>query len=57
VKPKGNRPLGIPRGRWDNNIKLDLQKVEWGGMEWIDRTQDRERWRALVNAVTSLHIL
>jgi len=57
VKPKGNRPLGITRCRWDNNIKMDLQKVEWGGMEWIDRTQDRDRWRALVNAVTSVHIL
>ena len=57
MKPKGNRPLGITRCRWDNNIKMDLQKVEWGGMEWIDRTQDRDRWRALVNAVTSVHIL
>jgi len=57
VKPKGNRPLEIPRYRWDNNIKMDLQEVEWGGMELIDLTQDRVRWWALVHTVTSLHIL
>jgi len=44
VKPNGNRPLGIPRSRWDNNNKMDLQEVEWGGMDWIDLTQDRVRW-------------
>jgi len=43
-------PLGRPKRGWDDNIKMDLQKVGWG-MDWIDVTQDRNRWRALVNAV------
>ena len=53
-KPEGKRPLGRPRCRWEDNIKLDLQEVECGGLEWIDLAQDRERWRALVNAVMNL---
>ena len=58
MKPKGNRPLGIPRCRWDNIIKWIFKKWNGGGgMEWIDLTQDRVRWWALVHAVTSLHIL
>jgi len=52
-KPEGNRPLGRPRRRWENNIKMDLQEVGCGGMDWIDLTQDRNRWRTLVNAVTN----
>jgi len=52
VKPEGNRPLGRPRYKWENNIKMDLQQVDCGGMDWIDLAQDRDRW--LVNAVMNL---
>ena len=50
-KPGGNRPLGRPRRGWEDNIKMDLQKVGCGGMDWIELAQDRDRWRALINAV------
>jgi len=50
-KPEGKRPIGRPRHRWEDNIKMDLQKVVFGDMEWIELAQDRDRWRALVNAV------
>ena len=46
-KPEGKRPLGRPRRRWEDNIKMDLQEVGCGGMDWIQLIQDRERWRAL----------
>jgi len=55
-KPKGKRPLGRPRRRWEDNIKMDLQKVGCGGMDWIELAQDRDRWRALVNAVMNLQV-
>ena len=48
-KPEGKRPLGRPRNRWEDNIKMELQEVGYGGMDWIELAQDRERWRALVN--------
>jgi hypothetical protein len=48
-KPEGRRPLGRPRHRWEDNIKMDLREVECGGMDWIEVAQDRDRWRALVN--------
>jgi len=57
AKPEGKRPLGRPRRRWVDNIKMDLQEVGFGGMDWIDLTQDRDRWRALVNAVMNLRVL
>ena len=53
---EGKRPLGSPRRRWEDNIKMDLQVVGWGGMDWIELAQDRDRWRALVNAVMNLRI-
>jgi hypothetical protein len=53
-KPEGKRPLGRPRRRWEDNIKIYLQEVGCGGMDWIELAQDRDRWRALVNAVTNL---
>ena len=53
-KPEGKRPLEGPRRRWEDNIKMDLQEVIREVMDWIDLIQDRDRWRALVNAVTNL---
>jgi hypothetical protein len=50
-KPEGKRPLGRPRCGWVDNIKLDLREIGWGGMDWIDLAQDRDKWRALVNTV------
>jgi hypothetical protein len=55
-KPEGRRPLGRPKRRWEDNIKMDLREVEWGGMDWINLAQDRDRWRALVNAVMNLRV-
>jgi hypothetical protein len=52
-KPEGKRPLGRPRHRWEDNIKIDLQEV---GMDWIKLAQDRDRWWALVNAVMNLRV-
>jgi hypothetical protein len=51
-----DRPLGRPRRRWEDNIKMDLQEVGWGGMDWIDMAQDRVRWRAVVSAVMNLRV-
>ena len=55
-KPEGKRPLGRPRRRWEDNIKMDLQEVGCGGVDWIELAQDRDRWRALVNAVMNLRV-
>ena len=55
-QPEGKRPLGRPRCRWEDNIKMDLQKMECGGMDWIELAQDRDMWRALVNAVMNLRV-
>ena len=53
VRPEGERPLGSRR-RWEENIKLDLQEVGWGGMDWVGLGHDRNGWHALVNAVMNL---
>jgi hypothetical protein len=50
------RPLRRPRRRWEDNIKMGFQDVGWGGTEWIDVAQDRDRWRALVNSVINLRV-
>ena len=55
-KPEGKGPLGRSRSRWDDNIKMDFLEVECGGMDWFDLSQDRDRWRALVNAVMNLRV-
>jgi hypothetical protein len=55
-RTEGRRPLGRPRHRWEDDIKMDLQEVGWGGMDWIDMAQDRGRWRALVSAVMNLRV-
>jgi hypothetical protein len=53
-RPEGERPLGRPRHSWECNIKMELQEVGWGGMDWIDLPWDRDRWRALVNLLMNL---
>jgi hypothetical protein len=55
-KPEGRRPLGRPRHRWEDNIKMDLREVEWWGIDWIDLAQARDRWRALVYTVMHLRV-
>jgi hypothetical protein len=56
-KPDGKRSLGRLSRRWDDNIKMDIQAVGCGGMDWIELAQDRDRWRALVNAVMNVRVL
>jgi hypothetical protein len=55
-KPEVKRPLGRPRRRWMDNIKMDLRETGLGGMYWIDLAQDRNQWRALVNTVMNLRV-
>ena len=55
-KPEVKRPRGRPRRRWEDNIKMDLQEGGRGGMDWIAAAQDRDRWRALANAVMDLRV-
>ena len=55
-KPKGRRPLGRLRRRWEDNIKMDFQEVGCGGMNWIELAQDRDSWRTVLNAVMNLRV-
>ena len=55
-KPEGKRTLGRPRRRWENNIKMDLQEMGYEGKDWIELAQDRNGWRALVNAAMNLRV-
>ena len=55
-KPEGKRPLVRPKRRWEDNIKMDLQEVGFGDMDWINLAQDRDKWRALVNAVMNVRV-
>jgi hypothetical protein len=55
-KPEGMIPLGRPRRRWENNIRMDLGEIGWGDMDWIDLDQDRDQWRALVNMVRNFRV-
>ena len=55
-KPEGKRPLGRPRRRWEDNVKMDLQEVGCGVVDWLVLAENRDRWRALVNAVMNLRV-
>ena len=55
-KPEGKKLLGRPRRRWEDNIKVDLLEVGFGGMDWIELARDRDRWRAFVNAVMNFRV-
>jgi hypothetical protein len=55
-KAEGKKPLGRPRRRWEDNIRIYLQEVGYKGMDWIELAQDRDTWRALVNAVMNLRV-
>jgi hypothetical protein len=55
-KPEGKRPLGRPRYRWADNIKMDLREIGRGGMDWIDLAEDRDQWMAFVNTVMNLRV-
>jgi hypothetical protein len=55
--PKGKRPLGRPRRRWEDGIRMDVREIGLGGVDWIRLAQDRSRWRAVVSAVMNLRVL
>jgi hypothetical protein len=55
-KPEGRRPLGRPRHRNVDNIKMDLREIEWDGIDWIDLAQNRDQWRVIVNTVMNLRV-
>jgi hypothetical protein len=55
-KPEGNTPLGRPRRRWEDNIKMDITEIGCGGLDWIDLALDRDQWRALVNTALNLRV-
>jgi hypothetical protein len=55
-KPEGKRPLGRPRRRWEDNIRMDLRAIGCGSMDWIDLAQDRDQWRGLLNTEMNLRV-
>jgi hypothetical protein len=55
-KPEGRKPLGRPKHRWSDNIRMDLVEVGWGDVNWIGLAQDRDGWRALVNSVLNFRV-
>ena len=55
-KPTGKRPLGIPRRRWEDNIRMDLEEIGMNAVNWVDSAQDRNYWRALVNAALNFRV-
>jgi hypothetical protein len=57
IKPEGKRPLGRPRRKWEDGIRMDLRDIGLGSVDWIRLAQDRDRWRALVSAVMNLRVL
>jgi hypothetical protein len=56
-KPEGKRPLGRPRSRWEDEVRMDLREIGLGGVDWIRLVQDRDRWRAVMSAVMNLRVL
>jgi hypothetical protein len=56
-KPEGKRPLGRPRRRWEDGIRMDLREIGWGSVDWMQLAQDRDQWRAVVNTMMILRIL
>jgi hypothetical protein len=56
-KPEGKRPLGRPRCRWEEGLRMDLREIGWGSVDWIQLAQDKARWQALVNTVMNLRVL
>jgi hypothetical protein len=55
-KPEGKRPLGRPRRRWVDNIKMDLREIGWDRVDWMDMAQDRDQWRVLVSTLLNLRV-
>jgi hypothetical protein len=55
--PEGRRPLGRPRRRWEDGVRMDLREIDLGGVDWIRLSQDRDRWRAVVSAAMNLRVL
>jgi hypothetical protein len=55
-KPEEKKPRGRPRSRWDDNIRMDLRQIGWGGVDWTHLAQDRDQWRALVNTAMNLRV-
>jgi hypothetical protein len=56
-KPKGRRPLGRPRRRWEDGVRMDLREIGLGGVDWIRLAQDRDQWRAVVSVVMNLLVI